>query len=196
MARRSEHSREELKDMIIEAATRIVNSEGFARLSARKIAGDIGYTVGTLYMVFENLDELVLHINANTLDDLQESLTHSVANCHQPRQCLLAMAKAYLYFSQKNPSLWSMIFEHRLPEGYSMPSWYQEKINAIFALVESNVDSLSSRSSTRTQVAQVLWAGVHGITILAHTGKLDSAHATDPEKLIELQIKTLTNGLQ
>ena len=76
-----------------------------------------------------------------------------------------------------------------------MPAWYQEKINAVFALVESKVDALVSKPLARTQLAQVLWAGVHGIAILDNTAKLDSTHATDPEKLIELQIKTLIAGL-
>lgn len=195
MARRSEHSREQLTEMILNAAQQIVISDGFAGLSARKIARDIGYTVGTLYIVFENLDDIVLHINGRTLDDMRQRLSDAVQNCRQPRQCLLAMAKTYLHFSQDNPASWSMIFEHRLPEGHDMPVWYQEKINAVFALVESKVDDLVSKPSARTQLAQVLWAGVHGIAILDNTAKLDSTHATDPEKLIELQIKTLIAGL-
>jgi len=196
MARRSEHSREQLAEMILDAAHTIVTNEGHKGLTARKIAQEIGYTVGTLYLVFNNQDDIVLHINGRTLDDLYQCLSKSIQHCRQPNQCLLAMAKAYLQYSQQNPALWSMIYEHRLPDAHVIPSWYQDKIDLIFELVESQVNSLIDKAAVRSQLAQVLWAGVHGIAILANTGKLDSAHVTKPEKLIELQIKTIIAGLQ
>ena len=52
MARRSDHSREELREMAITAAEQIVVEQGYEGLSARKVAAAIGYTVGTLYLVF------------------------------------------------------------------------------------------------------------------------------------------------
>ena len=49
----------------------IVEYKGFSGLSARKVVREIGYTVGTLYNVFDNFTELVCHTNSNTLDDLK-----------------------------------------------------------------------------------------------------------------------------
>lgn len=74
MARRSDHSREEIRAMALAAAQQIVTEQGFAALNARKIASAIGYTVGTLYLVFKNLDDLFLQLNARTLDDLHAAL--------------------------------------------------------------------------------------------------------------------------
>ena len=54
MGRRNEHSRDEIKEMAIEAGKKIIVEEGFSNLGARKIARAIGYTVGTLYNVFDN----------------------------------------------------------------------------------------------------------------------------------------------
>ncbi len=46
MGRRSEHSRDEIREMAVNAAAEIVEKEGFQALTARKVAGSIGYTVG------------------------------------------------------------------------------------------------------------------------------------------------------
>jgi len=51
MGRRSIHSAEELRELIIQAATDIVERDGLAGLSAREIAKRIGYSPGTLYNV-------------------------------------------------------------------------------------------------------------------------------------------------
>ena len=70
MGRRSDHSRDEIREMAIAAAAEIVEKEGFQSLTARKVAGRIGYTVGTLYHVFRNFDDLVMHLNAQTIDEM------------------------------------------------------------------------------------------------------------------------------
>ena len=51
-------------DESAEGAERIVAEHGHSGLSARKVASAIGYTVGTLYLVFDNLDDLVLQVRA------------------------------------------------------------------------------------------------------------------------------------
>lgn len=63
MGRRNEHTREELREISLRAAEQLVTAHGLDGLSARKVASAIGYTVGSLYMVFRNLDDLILQMN-------------------------------------------------------------------------------------------------------------------------------------
>ena len=57
MARRSDHSREELYELALEKAGEIAEKEGLRGLTARGVAREIGYTIGTLYNIFEDLDD-------------------------------------------------------------------------------------------------------------------------------------------
>jgi AcrR family transcriptional regulator len=70
MGRRNDHTRKDIKEMAVKAGLDIIEENGFSGLSTRKVASKIGYSVGTLYNVFENFDDLVFHINALTLKDL------------------------------------------------------------------------------------------------------------------------------
>jgi len=70
MARRSDHTREELKNLILSSASRIIENEGYSALTVRKIATDIGYTPGTLYNVFQSMDGLTLALNAERVERL------------------------------------------------------------------------------------------------------------------------------
>ena len=72
MARRSDHTREELKELAIAAGQKVISDEGFCKFSARKVAKEMGYTVGTLYNIFGDYNDIVLHINFATLDDMRE----------------------------------------------------------------------------------------------------------------------------
>jgi AcrR family transcriptional regulator len=62
MARRSEHTQEQIKELILTAAETIIVKQGVAALTVRKIAQEIGYTVGSIYMVFANMQDLMMHI--------------------------------------------------------------------------------------------------------------------------------------
>ena len=68
MARRKDHSHEQLHTMATDAARELAEEEGLRGITARRIADKIGYSAGTLYNVFENLDDLIVHLNGSTLD--------------------------------------------------------------------------------------------------------------------------------
>jgi AcrR family transcriptional regulator len=196
MARRSDHSREELQEMAIKAAERIVVEQGYAGLSARKVAAAIGYTVGTLYLVFENLDDLILHVNARTLDRLHARMSESQAHCVDASDCLLQLGQAYIRFADEDPHRWAMVFEHRFSQAQVVPAWYQEKIERMFALVEEALQPIAKQHTHAeiTQASRALWGGVHGICILALAGKLGVAGVDSVQDLTKTLITNYLKG--
>jgi AcrR family transcriptional regulator len=106
MARRNDHSREQIQEMAISAAIRILNAEGVDGLSTRKVAAAIGYTAGTLYLVFKNLDELILHINAATLDEMHQLLEARLDSTATPSQVIKNMSLSYLHFAKAHYARW------------------------------------------------------------------------------------------
>lgn len=174
MARRSDHTHEGIRDMTLEAAEQIILEQGHAGLTARKAASEIGYTAGTLYLVFEHLDDLILHLNARTLDRLHQAMTDVQSQNLTDEDHLIQLALIYIHFAYADPNRWALIFEHRLPEDQSLPEWYSKKIVRIFAVVEATLKPLAPHRSESEleQAARALWAGVHGICILGITQKL------------------------
>ena len=197
MARRSDHSREEIRDMALAAGEKIVTEEGREGLSARKVAAAIGYTVGTLYLVFENLDDLVLQINGRTLDRLHHRMQAAQDRLNQPEQRLLALGHTYIEFANENRHCWQMIFESRLPSDREMPDWFGEKVTRMFSMVEDSLRRLSRLDSDEeiSRAARALWSGVHGICILAVTDKLGVVGVESIHDLTESIIRNYLAGL-
>lgn len=196
MARRSDHSRDEIREMALAAAEGLVSEQGYEGLSARKVASAIGYTVGTLYLVFDNLDDLILHINARTLDRLHRRMLEEQMNCRDPYGCLRQLGQTYIDFAIENPYLWEMVFKHRLPPGHPVPPWFQEKVVRMFALVEAKLTPLAQHRSQQeiTQAAGALWGGVHGICMLALTGKIGVAGELSAQDLIQSLMSNYLKG--
>lgn len=197
MARRSDHSREEIKNMAIDAALALVSAEGVEKLSARKVAKAIGYTPGTLYLVFKNFDELILHVNALTLEALRDYMRLQMGSGRDPQQQILNGAAAYLDYAQQNPARWSLLFYHRLPADIPIPDWFNEKVAAIFVLVESALLRLKPDIEPHSSAlaARVLWSGVHGACELLFNNKLNVTGSIAAEQVVDSLVRNYLTGL-
>ena len=186
MARRSQYTREELREKALDAAEKIVAEQGSEALSTRKIAACIGYTAGSLYLVFENLDDLILQVNARTLRRLHQALRATTDQVTAPEQTIQALGMAYYEFACRHVNLWRLLFEHHLPDDQSLPDWFRSQVAELFGLVEGQLKRLSPgmESAQIQRSARALWGGVHGIVVLSITGKLDVAGADEAKQLI------------
>ena len=174
MGRRSDHSRKELRRLALDSARGIAESDGYRALTVRRIADRLGYAPGTLYNLFNNLDELVLRLRGETLDELYALLSETEPVDGFPEARLMALAQTYIQFVREHPKLWNLMFEHTLPDGELIPDWYREKSHRLLGLVERAIQPLfkSGEEKELQHHAQVLWAAVHGVCSVKITDRL------------------------
>ena len=197
MGRRSDHSRDQLFDMALDAAEKIVENEGINALTARRVSKEIGYSVGTIYNLYDNLDDLIVHMNASVLDDLKQALL-AVPQDNDVAERLKNMAAAYIGFTRTNLNLWNSLFDHRLPPGEDVPDWYRVKVEDLIRLIEHAIapEFSSAHAVERQQSAWVLWSSLHGICSLANTEKLDIVATDNVWQLAEQLIVTYMAGIR
>jgi AcrR family transcriptional regulator len=189
MARRADHTHEELYEMALRAAREAAEAEGFKGLTTRKIAGRIGYSTGTLYNLFEGLNDIIVRMNAGTLDRLYDALTEE-ALADDPEEALKGLARGYIRFTVSNEKLWAVVFDPNLPRRGSLPGWYQEKVRRLLDLVEE----APVEQAARLHSARVLWSGIYGICSLAAAGALASEETL--EQMADTLIVYYIDGLR
>ena len=195
MGRRSDHSRDEIREMAISAAAKRVEMEGFQSLTARKVASSIGYTVGTLYHVFRNFDDLIIHLNAQTIDEMAALIQQNTRRKRNPENRIRAMAEFYVKYATDHPDRWRLVFEHQAPRGLPTPLQMKERRDVLFEMVADNLREISPGRMLQEvdHTATALWSGIHGICILALTGKLYLGGAFSMVKLIDTLIDSVLN---
>ena len=195
MARRSEHSMEEIKAMVLNAAETIVIEEGVAALKVRKVAMTIGYTVGSVYRVFENMADLILQIQDRAVDDLALSLS-GVDDSETPEQCIKQLAKAYLAFANCHFNRWRMIFTQAAAADRELPAWYRQKVETLSLQLEKQIKRLSPElpKDRIERGAEALWSGIHGVCTLALTGPCEQNRLDAIEHTIILLIENFLYG--
>lgn len=173
MARTARHSKEELREMALEAARTIIAEEGSRNLTARGVAKRMGYSVGTIYNIFEGLEELVANLNAETLDALYEALSRAPAT-GRPETDLHLLLDLYLEFIAENRREWNTLFDERLPDAKAPPDWYLQKVARVFDLLGPMLQPLfpPGEEEKLGRAVRLLWIGLHGIWTLAADGKL------------------------
>lgn len=193
MARRSEHTQEQIREMVLNAAENIVKEEGFNALTVRKVALEIGYTVGSIYMVFENMDDLIMHVKGKTLDELAEQL-RALPLVDDPEQQLQDLAQVYLQFAHQHFNRWCMIFE--AIKDAPVPDWYQQKTRNMFLIVEQPFRKLLPELPEEQAhlAAQSLWSGVHGACVLSLNGSLGRVGAENAETTVRILVQSFIRG--
>lgn len=196
MARRSAHSPEELRQRILEAAQGIIERDGLIGLSAREIARAIGYSPGTLYNIFENLDDLLLTLQTHMLAELVEVMK-AVPEEKTPQATIDALARAYLDFALRNKLMWNLLFTHSIPTQMLAPTALVDNVNKISELVERPIGQMlkSSNKQETELAAKALWAGVHGVTAIAVTEKGPSLNPATALVFVQQLVSTYTRGL-
>lgn len=194
MARRSDNTRKELKEMTIFAGLALLEEGGLEELSARKIASRIGYTVGTLYNVFTDFEDIILHINGTTLLDMRVQLIPLAGSKKKPHQRILDFAHCYGDYAMAHPARWNLL--HGSPRATKLPEWFRNDVHSIFALVEEPLFELCpSKPAQARDAAKVLWAGLHGICALSISQKLDVVEAGPMRELINNFVNHYLKGL-
>ncbi len=180
MGRRSDHSRDELRELIVAEGHRHISETGYARFSAREVAKRVGYSIGTLYNVFGSLDQMLLAINGRTLDLWVHYLEVRLEGKTTDR--LRHAIEAYFEFAILNRNAWAALYDFRLPDDVAMPAYYQAKVNRITDIViRAIATELPDGAQDQAEpLARSLLATVHGHCFFTLNGTFQLLGESDP----------------
>jgi hypothetical protein len=192
MGRRNQHNQAEFDELVLSKVEAFLVHSPARELSLRKVASLIDYAPSTLVSVYGNYANLLLRVNALTLNALNQQLSACLGSRLQAdsppivREKLDSLAQAYYAFAQQNPHRWQLIFDLRMPGNDPLPQWMQSAIDHSFELLVHCLKLLNpSKTPEQQQLAsRVLWSGVHGITQLSLGDKLFLNQHSDGKVMI------------
>lgn len=170
MARRNQHSLETIKAMVLSAAETLIIEQGNSALTVRNIAAQIGYTVGSIYMVFDDRADIISHINSLTLAELNRHLQPT------PKSDLQALCLAYASYAHSHYHRWQLWSESQAQhsENKHLCADYQVQADALVGLFAAHLPADLSPLHART-----LWASIQGVCTALLTAQADSVKDTE-----------------
>ena len=194
MARRSDHSRDQLSALVLDAAIALAAEGGIRAVTMREIAGRIGYAPGSIYNAVGDLDTVLLKVKAAALTRLGDRLDSVVAAGGEPMRVALAVANAYIAFVTENRQLWTVMLEQRLPEA-GAPDWLLAALLRPIETVDLVLTPFFPEPPACRRATTALWAALEGVASLATAGALRIPDAqTEPDVLARLIVHRFLTG--
>ncbi len=122
---------EKIKESIIARAVEIINAEGFARMTMRKIASKNGMSATNLYNYFSNKDEIYINILIRGFRLLHERLRSVFDEHDDPLVRGRKFIMAYLTFGIQNYNYYEIMFSPALPKYNDYVGTPLEKLAAV-----------------------------------------------------------------
>jgi AcrR family transcriptional regulator len=167
---RREREREEIRGRILDAARELFVSEGVEAVTMRRIAERIEYSPTAIYFHFRDKEALL-----NELCDCDfRSFAHGfveIAKIADPVERLRVAGKAYADFGLQNPSHYRLMFMTPKQAEGNLEHKGNPSEDA-YAFLKGIVVELMATGRLREElddvelVAQIIWAGIHGVTSL------------------------------
>lgn len=159
----------QLKRDILDIGWDVLAKEGREALRMRDLATKSGCAVGTLYNLFENLEEIVLLLNGRYLDTLYGSLHCQMREGIERKESLTVLlkrlGKTYFLFGIDTPLVWKSLFENISMDG--VPKWYREKVEQGTLEIEKTlVKAYGLEKEKSRQLVHFFWAAMHGMTAI------------------------------
>jgi AcrR family transcriptional regulator len=169
---RTRRSRDELRQLTLEAARQIIREEGPEAMTARRLAKAVGYTPGTIYNLFDSLPDVLWQVNRTHFARIAGLFSNLPGATPQDR--LRALASRYLDLVEAEPTLFRSLFDGpRKSEEF--PDWYMRAIDGLLDLTASELVALAPGMSPTTarREAAAMFAAIQGVAQLRAGGRLD-----------------------
>ncbi|TCM38811.1 TetR/AcrR family transcriptional regulator [Novosphingobium sp. ST904] len=169
---------------------------GFSRFSAREVAKRIGYSIGTLYNVMGNYDQLIIAINTRTFVLWTDYMREALAASGEDRvRCLV---EGYFGFARANRNAWTAIYDHHLPPDMGLPEEHDLIRGRLTDLVVEEVEKVlpADLRAKAPRLARSLVATVHGHCVFDINGSFALMGEREPVEMALARVRESLAAVQ
>ena len=189
--------KEDLKQEIMDAASELFISEGYANTSMRRIANKIGYSPTTIYLYFRDKADLLNQICEGTFAKLTRNIVAINQLSGDPLDKLRLGMKEYVLFGLAHPAHYQIVFGTKFLSDDVRSDDFSEGTKAFDTLrhaISACVSAKLLKTNDVELLSQTLWAGIHGVTSLLNNQPNFPWKAR--ETVIDSVLDTLISGVR
>ncbi len=194
---RRAREKEGLREEILDAARTLFVKEGYESVSIRKIADKVEYAPGTIYLYFRDKAEILDRICEETFAKLITRMEAIKSDSSAPLDKLRRGLRTYIQFGLDNPNHYIVTFIQAKMNCEAKSVFETTGLQAFSCLrqgVQECVDSGELVSNDADELAQTLWAGIHGLTSVLIT--CSGFPFVEHSRLVDRMVHTLVEGVR
>jgi len=165
---RRERERETVRRKILEAAQELFATEGYERVTMRRVADAIEYSPTTIYLHFKDKNELVHCLCEENFGKLIQAIDPGEVP-PDPIEALKQMGMAYARFGIEYPNHYRFMFLTPFGPDHQPSEAGQRTFQLLRDAVARGVEAHRFRLDDVDTLAQILWSSLHGAVSLLIT---------------------------
>ena len=172
ISERREREIEEMKELILSTAALIANSEGYDKLSIRKIASKIEYSPSIIYHYFADKDEIISHLMQRGYKKIISAIASANMISDSPEEQLKKMARYYIDAALKMPEEYMAAQLSKSPKTIKQTSFLYEGasdeksvIGALCKCIKEINKDIDLEDSKCELISQLIIASAMGLVI-------------------------------
>ena len=178
----------DLRDALIREARRILEKDGSADLSLRRVARATGVSPAAPYHHFTDKQDLLNAVAAKGFAALRSEMLTRMAKETGPAARLQASGIGYVVFAVENPALFRLMFGGDGPQ-VSADDALTKARELAYGVLEAAVAESSPDGSFNPLTCLRLWALVHGIAkLILEAGVRPSDYGIDDSETLARRV--------
>ena len=160
------NTKNEMYRALVTKGRNLVIEKGSDFLTARKLSEASGYSVGTIYNQFLNMDNYIIVQNMLTLDEVYAYLSQVEKNAN-PYANINAYLDKFVAFVGENTNLWFLFYDFHLKKRTEpLPDEYVRKIVKLMKLFFADFSLICGSVKLREQkvLKKVLWLALFSMS--------------------------------
>jgi AcrR family transcriptional regulator len=162
------------REHLVAVATRRFAEQGYAGVTLRTLAAELGCSPMTPYRYFRNKAEIFAAVRTAAFARFAAAQEQAAAAAPDPLERLRALGLAYLHFAAADADGYRLMFELTQPTAAPPPELDEQAARAWTPLREATAAAIDAGVLTGDpdRLAHVFWASLHGAVALHLAGKL------------------------
>jgi AcrR family transcriptional regulator len=173
-ARRA-RERADLRERIVETALNILETEGVAALTMRRVASDVDYTAPIVYQHFANKNALVLELVAHGYGLMVAALTPVLDEPDVDRR-MVRIASEYVRFAGQHPHLYEAMNATALGAD-ERTRIAEPTIDMLRELLTAWSDAHGVDLPDLSEACDIVWGTLYGMATLGNLGAVGTERA-------------------
>ena len=185
---RKEKQKLEIRKKILEASMKLFTTEGFEKVSIRKIADIIEYSPTTIYLYFKDKNEILFELCEEGFI-MFEKLNSNLIKINNPLNRLHKMGENYVGFGLQYPEYYDLMFIQNAPMDrlaqMNDGKWVHgdRALDLLRSIIKECMTQKIIKKGDVDSVTMAVWGMVHGLVSLAIRKRFTKL--VDPEKVVE-----------
>lgn len=160
----------DLRNAVIDAALRLIQTQGAGSWTMREIAKEAGVSVAAPYRHFKDKNAVLCAVAEQGFLELDAVLSQARQNTSGDAMAQVrALVHAYLQFAKEHPERFAVMFDRTAQEVAGPAA--ARCVAAFEAAITAWQAAGNQRNATPHELATVLWAAAHGLATIALANK-------------------------